>query len=166
MEDTGIVQDQTLNGSFQQQQQQQPQQPQQIHLQAPTQLIHIQPAPHRHNAQSLQLQLSQPQIHYCTTPQTNNITINQSLQSSQQPGPSTIIDSKNLVKINKPILTKASAEDQSGYKVKCDLLDYHLQEAILINKALREELKQYKEKINFEKKLQTFLIDRAKNLKP
>lgn len=51
---------------------------------------------------------------------------------------------------------------QNTYQVKCNLLEYHIQEALLINKALRSELKQYKEKIDFEKKLRKFLVNRVK----
>lgn len=55
-----------------------------------------------------------------------------------------------------------TTDQQNSYQVKCGLLDYHIQEAILINKALRSELKQYKDKIDFEKKLRKFLVERVK----
>lgn len=51
---------------------------------------------------------------------------------------------------------------QQNYKVKCNLLEYHIQEAVLVNKALRSELKQYRDKIDFEKRLRNFLINRVK----
>jgi len=51
---------------------------------------------------------------------------------------------------------------QANYQVKCGLLEYHLQEAVLINKALRSELQQYKEKIDFEKKLRKYLDNRLR----
>lgn len=51
---------------------------------------------------------------------------------------------------------------QRTYQVKCDLLEYHIHEATLINKALKSELKQYQDKIDFEKKLKKFLINRIK----
>lgn len=57
-----------------------------------------------------------------------------------------------------------STVHQNSYQVKCNLLEYHIQEAILINKALRAELKQYKEKIDFEKRLREFLADRIKGV--
>lgn len=53
---------------------------------------------------------------------------------------------------------------QRAYQVKCDLLEYHIHEATLINKALKSELKQYQEKIDFEKKLRKFLINRIKGV--
>lgn len=56
----------------------------------------------------------------------------------------------------------AFQSQQNTYQVKCNLLEYHIQEAILINKALRSELSQYKEKIEFEKKLRRFLVNRVK----
>lgn len=52
----------------------------------------------------------------------------------------------------------------NSYQVKCGLLEYHIQEAVLINKALRSELKQYKDKIDFEKKLRKFLVSRVKDI--
>lgn len=55
---------------------------------------------------------------------------------------------------------------QNNYQIKCSLLEYHIQEAILINKALRSELKQYKEKIDFEKRLRKFLVTRVKGVEP
>lgn len=54
-----------------------------------------------------------------------------------------------------------SQQKQNIYQVKCNLLEYHLQEAFLVNKALRSELKQYKDKIDFEKRLRKFLIDKV-----
>lgn len=61
-----------------------------------------------------------------------------------------------------------SAPSNSGhktsYQVKCNLLEYHIQEAVLINKALRAEFKQYKDKIDFEKKLRKFLVDRIRGI--
>lgn len=57
-----------------------------------------------------------------------------------------------------------SSSDQNSYQVKCNLLDYHIQESLLINKSLRAELKQYREKIEFEKRLREFLVDRLKGI--
>lgn len=53
---------------------------------------------------------------------------------------------------------------QGFYQEKCSLLEYHIQEAVLVNKALRSELKQYKDKIDFEKRLRTFLVSQAKGI--
>lgn len=55
---------------------------------------------------------------------------------------------------------------QNPYEYKCSLLEYHIHEAILINKALKSELQQYREKIDFEKRLRGVLVDRVKNLNP
>lgn len=55
---------------------------------------------------------------------------------------------------------------RNPYEYKCSLLEYHIHEAVLINKALKSELQQYREKIEFEKKLRTVLIDRVSNLNP
>jgi len=52
---------------------------------------------------------------------------------------------------------------QSRYQYKCSLLEYHIQEAILVNKALRSEVQQYREKIDFERRLKTALIERVKH---
>jgi hypothetical protein len=62
-----------------------------------------------------------------------------------------------------PLPTQAQ-KFQNSYEYKCNLLEYHLQEANLINKALKSELQQYKEKIEFEKELRTVLINRVSNL--
>lgn len=59
-----------------------------------------------------------------------------------------------------------SSVHQNSYQVKCNLLEYHIQEAVLVNKALRAELKQYREKIDFEKRLREFLVDRIKGIEP
>jgi hypothetical protein len=64
-----------------------------------------------------------------------------------------------------PLPTQAQ-KFQNPYEYKCSLLEYHIHEAILINKALKSELQQYREKIEFEKKLRTVLIDRVNNLNP
>lgn len=50
------------------------------------------------------------------------------------------------------------------YRAKCIFLQHHLREAMLVNKALKSELSQYKEKIEFERKIQKFLRDRLKRL--
>lgn len=50
------------------------------------------------------------------------------------------------------------------YKKKCELIQYHIDEAHLINKALQSELKQYHNKIEFEKKLRKFIINRLKGV--
>lgn len=55
---------------------------------------------------------------------------------------------------------------QNNYQAKCNLLEYHIQEALLVNKALKSELKQYRDKIEFEKKLRKFLVDRVKSVDP
>lgn len=60
--------------------------------------------------------------------------------------------------------TSQPTKQEDSYQVKCSLLEYHIKEAVLINKALRSELKQYKDKIDFEKKLRKFLINRVKNI--
>lgn len=66
-----------------------------------------------------------------------------------------------------PLPLPAQAQKfQNPYEYKCSLLEYHINEAVLINKALKSELQQYKEKIDFEKKLRTVLIDRVSNLNP
>lgn len=57
--------------------------------------------------------------------------------------------------------TSIPSGKQTTYQVKCNLLEYHVQEAILVNKALRSELKQYREKIDFEKRLRKFLVNRV-----
>lgn len=58
--------------------------------------------------------------------------------------------------------TGEGSNSQRAYQVKCDLLEYHIHEATLINKALKSEVKQYQEKIDFEKKLKKFLVNRIK----
>lgn len=60
-------------------------------------------------------------------------------------------------------LQQAAQQSQSPYQFKCNLLEYHIHEAVLVNKALRSELQEYREKIAFEKKLRSVLIDRLKN---
>ena len=62
--------------------------------------------------------------------------------------------------------TSKSSNPQNSYQVKCSLLEYHIQEAVLINKALRSELKQYRDKIDFEKKLRKFLVNRVQGFQP
>lgn len=62
-----------------------------------------------------------------------------------------------------PSIQTPSQPIQNPYQFKCSLLDYHIHEAVLINKALRSELQVYKEKIEFEKKLRALLIERVKN---
>lgn len=57
---------------------------------------------------------------------------------------------------------ETAIDNHKNYQVKCNLLEYHIHEAILINKALRSELKQYKDKIEFEKRLKKFLVARIK----
>lgn len=59
-----------------------------------------------------------------------------------------------------------SARQQNIYRQKCILLEPHIQEAVLINKALRSELKQYRDKIKFEKKLCKYLVTRIKDIDP
>lgn len=67
-----------------------------------------------------------------------------------------------------PSSTPSSSQQQplhqNSYQEKCNLLEYHIHEAVLVNKALRSELKQYKEKIDFEKRLGKFLVSRAKGI--
>lgn len=65
--------------------------------------------------------------------------------------------------ISEPVRSEATnSKLQSSYQVKCSLLDYHIQEAVLVNKALKSEVKQYREKIEFEKRLRKFLVSRVK----
>lgn len=57
-----------------------------------------------------------------------------------------------------------NARQQNIYRQKCILLEPHIQEAVLINKALRSELKQYRDKIKFEKNLCKYLVTRVKDI--
>lgn len=63
-----------------------------------------------------------------------------------------------------PLASSSSSKHQNFYQEKCNLLEYHIQEAILVNKALRSEVKQYRDKIDFEKRLRKFLLNRAKSV--
>jgi hypothetical protein len=64
-----------------------------------------------------------------------------------------------------PLPLPAQAQKfQNPYEYKCSLLEYHIHEAVLINKALKSELQQYREKIEFEKELRIVLLDRVNNL--
>lgn len=58
--------------------------------------------------------------------------------------------------------SKEFCKQQNRFRVKCGLLEYHIQEALLVNKALKSEIKQYRDKIEFEKKLRKYLVDRVK----
>lgn len=51
-----------------------------------------------------------------------------------------------------------------AYKDKCELIDYHIHETSLINKALQSELKEYHNKIEFEKRVRKLLIEKLKVL--
>lgn len=57
-----------------------------------------------------------------------------------------------------------NARQQNIYRQKCILLEPHIQEAVLINKALRSELKQYRDKIKFEKNLCKYLVTKVKDI--
>lgn len=57
--------------------------------------------------------------------------------------------------------SSSSLIQQNTYQIKCNLLEYHIEEATLINKALKSELNQFKDKIEFERKLSKFLVSRA-----
>lgn len=60
--------------------------------------------------------------------------------------------------------SEPSVKQQNIYRQKCILLEPHVQEAALINKALKSELKQYRDKIKFEKKLCKYLVTRIKDI--
>lgn len=98
--------------------------------------------------------------------QDNNNTIHQPTTSQQQH----LLNNNQSAILNTPATSTISqphsnlspkGSEQSSYQIKCDFLEYHIQEALLINKALKSELKQYKDKIEFEKRLKKFLINRA-----
>lgn len=100
----------------------------------------------------------------CQINQQQPTTSNQAIHQST-PQPSTARDNNTTIA---PQIGSTSSNsnnnNQNAYQVKCSLLEYHIQEAVLVNKALRSELKQYKEKIDFEKKLRKFLVNRVKGL--
>lgn len=78
--------------------------------------------------------------------------------------PSTSASDRSHISLPPLPLPTQAQKFQNPYEYKCSLLEYHIHEAVLINKALKSELQQYREKIEFEKELRTALIDRVSNL--
>lgn len=108
----------------------------------------------RKDSQQHQPTTSQPTI----LPQPSSTTVGSST--------TTITKTENFASSNPSSSTSSNQQqqNQSFYQEKCNLLEYHIQEAVLVNKALRSELKQYKEKIDFEKRLGKFLVSRARGI--
>lgn len=86
--------------------------------------------------------------------------IDQYSQSAQQPTTSRLTGPNNKHTGHDK---QENQSDKSDYQVKCKLLEYHIEEAILVGKALRAELKQYRDKVEFEKKLQRYLTNRVRD---
>lgn len=84
--------------------------------------------------------------------------------NQQQPTTSQPIIFPQPTSTSEVATSSGASSQQNSYQVKCNLLEYHIQEAILINKALRSEVNQYKDKIDFEKKLRKFLVTRVKGI--
>lgn len=114
------------------------------------------------------LQLQQPrqqsQLQYSQSPATINLapeSINNGATYHLSAEPNQTTQQPQTLPQLPDSLQTAAQQSQNPYQFKCSLLEYHLHEAVLINKALRSELQEYKEKIAFEKKLRTVLIDRV-----